>query len=244
MKREIDTITVSAVEDRRLVLGDAQVARTLSFGSSWNAVRIGMRVSIKDDSANLIGNPRLYFGLMSSPSAGCANGPLGVTSHFLGVKSQASSWTRSVAAGVTYYSVATAFAFTKQVGVTETTPGNSGSWVFPTSTTDGWFFPIYLDITKGSPNFTVLLTYWNQTVDNVAVSKTDFARSMEIRSTSTASGLAGYLNALTGVSNYNTSSGSIAVDEGANGSLNAIVVGWDRGYVPIYISDIGWSKLA
>jgi hypothetical protein len=86
-----------------------------------------------------------------------------------------------------------------------------------------------MDITKGSPNFTINVFYKNVT-NTTDISSTVFRETAIVE----ACTLSDYV--------FGTAR-TIAVDEGANGSLNAVNFGWDRT-VPIELSDVGIVRLA
>ena len=53
---------------KRLSVANAQVARVLSFGTSWSRIRVGFHYGLTDSGGNLGSTPRFWLGLLSSPS--------------------------------------------------------------------------------------------------------------------------------------------------------------------------------
>jgi hypothetical protein len=241
MSVEIDTITVSSVEDRRLVLNNAQAARVIDIGSSWSTLRLGIRYCVDDTGANITGTPRFYLGLLASPSAGMANGPLGlVTSHFLGFRSGFATWTRQVGPPINYIAEnGDLNRLIKKVNNTVTTTGTgiairAGVNAVPNRSA------LIIEIVKGSPNFTI-----NFCSPIGAPSDIPNPNAMiNAFQLATMANIATYLNGLFSGSYSANPTGTIAVDEGTNGSLNAICVAWDRSVPVMRISEILWAKMA
>lgn len=234
MSVEIETVTISAVDDKRLVLGNASAAFLHSQGNNFVRRRIGFRMAVDDTGANLTGTPRFYYGLMSSPSAGVANGPLGATTnHFLGVRSNGSTWTR--ATSPTRYSFGTGnHQLLKRINTTDTSIATSTAGALvpaePTTRRSIWI----LDVLKGSPNWTISAVAGNNT--------THPDTSLEILQTAmnilTMTSVSAYLTAITGAAYGAAGSGTHAVDEATDGALNAIVLAWDRISPLMYVSEI------
>jgi len=241
MSAAIDTVTIGSIEDRRLVLGNAQAGRVLSIGSNWTMLRIGIRFAFDDAGVNITGTPRFYFGLLASPSALMANGPLGgSTSHFLGYKVSTATWTRGTGPVRYAHTHVTNQMYVKRVGSTETF-GTSGVNSHNESATPASIrSAVFLEITKGSPNFTLQVCINQASTGMVDVTKVMLSAAMEI---GTLAGLDAYMDTVAGGSFSSLASATIAVDEATNGDLDSICVAWDRTTL-LRVSDIVFTKMA
>jgi hypothetical protein len=233
MSVSIDTVTIG-VEDRRLCLSNATAARKLSVGSSWNRIRLGVHYAMDDTGANITGTPRLWIGLLNNPSASAANGPFGTTSHFLGIRSRAATWTRAAGPPVSYAALS-CWESVKRVGTTNTTTAIAGTCQFVAApSTNRW--NVFVEIVKGSPNFTVQAGFWNQSVTNVDFTKEQFERCLEAQ---TFTGCIARANQAAGATKYlGATANAMAVDEGTDGVLNSICVAWDQSGSVFRISDV------
>jgi hypothetical protein len=200
---------------------------------------MAMRLSLDDSGANITGTPRFVAGILNAPSSGVANGPLSAsTSHFVGMRTRAASFVRAAGPPVNYLA-STGMELFKRVGTTNTTTAIAGNWrnvAEPTS----YRWPLVLEIEKGSPNYTLTVLYWSG-----AVLATDFtegatAGAMEPDTMAQAET---YLESIAAAS-FTTVSGTIAVDEGVDGSLNALVFGWNQAAPLMHFSDIHFKVLA
>lgn len=235
MAVDIDTVTIGGVEDRRLCLSNATAARKLSVGSSWNRIRIAARIAHDDTGANITGTPRLWFGLLNNPSASVANGPMGgSTSHFVGIRSKTATWTRAAGPPVNY-SVGTCWEAIKRVGTTNTTSAFTGTCAF-VAVPNTYRWPIFVEIIKGSPNFTIRCMFWNQAVTATDFTIENLRRCLEGR---TLENCRTQINASPTTNKYLIPTDqTIAVDEGTDGSLNSVCIAWDQSGSILRVSDI------
>ena len=236
------SIEDSIVNDKRLILQTGQAARVLSIGTSWSTIRIGARLAFDDLGVTVRGNPRFYMGVLSSPSAGLANGPLtDTTSHFVGNIDQGTSWVR--ATSPTRYTVASSTsAKGKKVGATVTGIATAGGQRLYSGDTTIRVIQIG-EIVKGSPNFTIRLAQNTSTSTPADTTITQLETAMEAASMVAAvayldgEGIGDYVN----VSSSDT---AIAVDEGTDGSLDAICVAWSIDSPACYVSEVLFNKIA
>src|SRR6266404_5809726 len=239
--------TYSSVVDNRSKLANGNAARLWSsaIGTAWTTIRLGCRLSIEDSGANIISTPRLAVGI----SAGTSNIFQDATSaHFFGVVSAAATWTRFTnAAGDVAYGIgnpgytSTGLLLAKRIGSTLTTGSSLGHASDHNYIGDlsralrvAWF----LEITKGSPNFSVkLLQCTNGGATPVGASNitecslVSFLSNMELASPSIADHVFG-------------SSQTMAIDEATNGNFNAVCVAWDRTAPAMEVSDLNVIKFA
>jgi hypothetical protein len=222
---------IGGVDEKALQLNNSQFGRLINLPSTWSVIRVGVRVHCTDSGGNLLGTPRFALGF----GAGVTN-MVGVNTcqHFVGVVSGAPSWVRNA----TFYSMGTASWFgAKRVGATITQTASDivasttvGLWNQAAGAgTDRALFIV--EITKGSPNYSF------KCLVNIGAVATDFTREA-------------FLNQLENnppsATNHQWTAApqTLAVDEGANGTLNAIQCWWDQADVSIELCDIAWAVIS
>lgn len=200
----------------------------MPIGTSWNKLRIAMRWSMRSSGANITGTPRLVFGLCSGSS-----NPFGdaTTTHFIGCRSGAATWTL---AGARYAFGGNAWFPIKKVGttITEGTTFTATATCVGlgaiTNTADRTLF--FLDITKGSPNYT--FNVFNNTEATVAdITLTTFLAQVEVEAAVVANHA------------FRTAQ-TLAVNEGTDGTLDHINFHWDRTAPEPEICDIAIARFA
>lgn len=214
-------------------MSNSTFARPINLPTGWNKVRVGLRLTVGDLGVNPGSTPRFAFGLCHGTTniigdATCDNA--------IGAITNSASWARG---GVGYAGMAVT-AFTK-VGSTLTTGGTliggSGIALAWTRTVAPFYRNCYLlDITKGSPNYTVALYYWSPgtTAD---VQDYDFYQAMLISGTMPSTLGAGASAYLQGPN------ASMAFDE-STFNLNALGVWFNRSDFLLEIQDIAVSILS
>ena len=237
MGSKTKTRTISSVVDTRIRLTNSNFARLWSadVGTNWTTIRVGCRVSVEDSGTSLTSTPRFAFGICSGTSNIFMDA---TTSNWIGLVTYGGTWTRSTSptkymlGNGSYFDSGIAAA--KRVGSTLTTDAFTNS-PFPGAT---YLFDatvnrvaLFVDITKGSPNFTVRPTYYKTSAAN-DVSVDTFLSQVAVS-----------VPSITG-HQYGNETKSIAIDEATNGFFNAINVAWDRTSPAIEISDIAVVKLA
>lgn len=196
--------------------------------SSWTKMRVAARLCIRDQGVNLTGTPRLALGLCSGSTNtfGAAT-----TTHFVGVVTNNATLTRN--AGPPVYYSGLNLAACKRVGSTLTTNASAinggGSFMFA-QPADGYRTLFFVDIEKGSPNYTMNAFYRNSST-GADVSADDFLYYAQLDTPS----LTGY--------NFGTAR-TVAVDEGADGTLDHVNPAWSMASPQIEISDLAIVKLS
>lgn len=225
--------TISSVVDKRIQLSNSNFARLWSstLGTSWTKIRLACRFSITDSGGNITGDPRWAFGIQSGTNLFMsAGGP----THWCGFLSDNASWGRSTSGGFVVYTidVATGGAPAKKINTTVTAGGAFGT-IAPIITEAGQAFRsvFLLDITKGSPNFTFanIRVRSNSTVSDVDL--TTFLTEIEVASPTFAN-------------HGSNGSSTVAIDEGTNGSFNAVGIAWNKSAAMIELSDLAVVKLS
>lgn len=236
MSQSILKRTISAVDDKRLVLANGEALRNLAYLNNWTTVRIGLQISC-ELSAAISGTPQLAFGLSAGASHGFGDP---VTTHFVGARPTATSATFGGTAP--HYTQLTAWKPCKKVSGTIT---DGAAFTGVTTATipkasDLVRQIVIVQVTKGSPNFTVqIVALTNATPIATDMTDTLFVNAMQ------AADMAGAAAALDGSGYYAASSVvSVAVDEATNGNLDSVDVFWDRTSTPMEISSIRHRKVA
>jgi hypothetical protein len=171
-------------------------------------MQVAIRCVIEDTGSDYTGTPRFGLGLCS----GGTNiiGDL-TTTHFVGAVTNDATWARSVS-GATLYTINPVVAATK-VGTTLTTGGSlSTAFVLQAA----YEKLTVLRLTKGSPNWTLQLTMESNAVSNNALGAipVDYVGAHTVPPPNVGHAA-------------NATTVAIAVDEGANGTLDHVCVWWD-----------------
>ncbi|MBI1178460.1 hypothetical protein GC207_13580 [bacterium] len=223
------------VSDKYLSLANEEWVRTLAIGSNWTKLRVGVLLALTPDGTNNLAGTNLLFGLC----AGKTN-PFGAatTTNFLGMKfgANASSdpLTYVANSGNPYYW--SGRGVIKKVGATVTSSDGNGLEWHRIATNTGTLQRRslqFLEITKGSPNFSV--TFWNLTATGVAK---DFTPAHLLDGLEQAGSITVNGEALgTGLAN------SVAFNETA-GALDSVNLFWNKSAFPLEVHAIAAYRLA
>jgi hypothetical protein len=214
--------------DRRLVLANGEAIRATSYTSNWTQIRVGILGGLVNTSADIVGNPVLAFGVC----AGNTNGYGAASStHVVGVRTQAASFAYHAGppAYIDNIGAATSQRF-KKIGATVTATNmpftNNGMISATTSIRSA----LFVEIQRGSPNFTIGLAGATSAAGAQAdLTQTEFYSMMELPFGGTYSSVkSGY--------GFIGGSSSFAVDEATNGVCDHIFVFWDRA-----AQQFGWD---
>lgn len=222
---------VAADGDVRAYLAGNTLRRTLSIGTDWTRLRLGIRFSYEDSGANITGTPRFVMGLCSGTLNPWNNGSA-TTLNFIGVQQNNATVTRSVVGDSNHY--AGGLQPFKRLGTTTTTgTAFTNAWVGSAQPATRRNV-LFLDIWKGSPNYTLQAFYRDSTLGS------DVTRAKFIEQIETLSAV---------ITNHSWTDGgpsgagkTLAFDEVA-GSLNTVNLAWDRSSPKIYISDLAVVRL-
>lgn len=221
--------TISSVDDKRIVLGNEQIARLLEIADNWTKLRIGLLWSI-NASATVSSSPRFAIGVCNGTANlyGSAS-----TNHFVGVFPNISSF--SYTSGPPAYLLTSVVKPRKRVGTTNTDSGSGIISPYMSAAPASIRSAFYLDIEKGSPNY----TFQVGAPDTTGAAQTDitwakFLEGMEI-------GMADMGSWTTGYADGNAQ--TVAVDEDADGVLNALNIYWNRDSPTIEVSGLAYARL-
>jgi len=183
---------------------------------------------MRDSGANLTGTPLFAVGICSGSTNIFGDA---TADHFVGVRTQVATWTRAAGPPVNY--AINPVQAGKMVGTTWTafsaTNWISGSGIVMADATAGNRFCWFIDITK--PTSYTIAGYHRNVTTAGDISFATFLAQAEVDAAS--------------LTNHTTSnSGTVAVDEGTNGTLDHVNVSWNRTTPEIEISDLAVVRLS
>lgn len=229
----IKSRTFSSTQDNRIQLSNSNFARKWStvLGSSWTKLRVGCRITTTVTGGNLSGSPRFSVGIQSGTTNLYmdAGGP----THWAGVITFDTGWLRSTPSGVetlNFWNSSAPPAFSKKIAttVTSATAGDLIPRAHDATTENRACY--FVDITKGSPNFTG--TFFGKSANSSG-------------DVSLATYLAQVATDAASITNHGFStSQTLAVSEGTNGTFDSIGIAWDRTDAKIELSDIAIVRLS
>ena len=238
----IITRVISAANQNAIQMANSTWARPVAFPASWTKIRVGMRFHFTDTGAGLTGNPVMVMGLCSGTTNQYGDA---TTTHFVGCAWDQSTWARI---GANEYTPGAAFANSAPVARKRISTTNTDSAILYGAFGGNYFtnqaaaaaadrMVTFLDITKGSPNYTFHIPFAQTSSGGVPgdVSAANFLLYM------------GQTNPAPSENNYsvaNPADQTLAVNEGANGTLNAVNLYWNRADLSIEITDIALAVLA
>lgn len=204
---------------KQIELANALIVRPVTFPPGWSRARVGIRAAFS--GANHV-TPTFGIGICSGTSA--VLGDPSVT-HFIGMLSTG-NWTYT--GGGRYASGSVGWG--KQVGTTFTPAGSATGYDASDVGTLDYFECYFVDIIKGSPNYTIE-TYLNDNTPAAnPVNQATFLSKMAVNG-----GLNGHLTS------YYFMSGAVACNEAVNGVFNAINVYWSNQTTKLVIEDIAFA---
>ncbi|MBI1178319.1 hypothetical protein GC207_12860 [bacterium] len=230
----IGSRTFNLVDDQYLSLANEEWVRTLAIGSNWTKLRLGVLLSVTPDDVNNLNGVQLVFGLC----AGKTN-PYGAasTTNFLGMKFGGTTggdlWTYKANSGNPYFG--TERIFIKKTAATVIGLSSAAGEVHRVNTNNGTLQRRgvqFLDIAKGTPNFTV--TQWAITLGSMAK---DFSAAHLLDGLEQSGSIS--VNGET----MNSMPLAIPFDETA-GALDTVDVFWNKSAFPLEVHAIAAYRLA
>lgn len=232
---------ISSASDKLIQLSTSGVSRPMTIGTDWDTIRVGIRLSFNLGTwtGNLTGTPKFSFGV-------CNNAQYEIFSyttvtHMLGMLTNVATMTPGLSGGKYQIGLGSSgVVVAKKVATTITTGAGSLSATTGVSAAAGqarscfWF-----EIAKGSPNFTLAITYPTSAAGAVTdMSESELFLGCE---TSPAS-----IPALGGnFAGYQTRSAvSFAVDESTDGEFNGVYIDWNRTTWSVEVSDVAVYKVS
>lgn len=233
--------TISAANQNAIAMLNATWARPVALPASWSKIRVGITGHLTNTGAGLTGTATFVMGFNSGTinqygDASCQN--------FIGFAYDAATWGFTNTT-TTFYSVGGGGAMPigrTRIGTTNTdslplqNTGGAATWNSGAGTSSADRQAIFIDIFKGSPNYTVHLPFL--TALNAVAGDVVSANYLNYM---------GQLNPAPSESDYNTANSvdrALAFNEGVNGTLNAINLSWNRSDVTAEICNVAVSVLA
>lgn len=236
----IESITISSILEKRLVLGNASWAGTLSIGSTWTRLRMGFRWAMDDNGSNIIGTPIAFFGLLSNPAVGLTNGFQQVTtSHFRGKVRNAATMSRGTTPIVNYSGT---FQDILRVGNTNTQDNSETNFISADPSNVRTAVIVEFDKTSGTA-MTCQFVRVSGTAGLVDVSLAALKAAIEVDTMTNAA--ASLSNSIGGSGTRYGAAGVISktIDESANGSFNALHIGWGLTSGLHHISEVLFARM-
>ena len=226
MPSTIQSQTISAVTDQCIALASSQFGRLHGFGDSWNTLRVAISIAVEDTGANI---PGVVFRL--GLCHGTTNMPGDVTTDNSYGLEFITGFQRNAGPPVNYSQLASPVAF-RRVGSTETT-GATNMTYGVIGAVNVCRQVIFVDIIKGSPNYTFKVFYKYNLTSTVDIPPASFLAQVPLASPS----LSNYT--------YQSPTGtSLAIDIGANGILDTVYCGWNLLSPRIFIGNLAVVRLA
>lgn len=122
--------------------------RKLAIGTDWTRIRLISRIRCEDTGGAIGSTPRIAIGICSG-TTNPYQGDTDFTDHFVGLCANDATWSRF---SDRYNADMDGLV---RVGTTNTFAGSTGVGWIPHTGTSVRYAPFLVDITKGSPNFTV-----------------------------------------------------------------------------------------
>lgn len=222
---------ISGTSDNRIVLQNSNFARIHSLGTTWNSIRVGVRLIGNNLGSGLVSTPRLAIGL----SAGTSNIFLDATTdHWVGMITNSATWSFTAASGGSMARFGNPQIWAaKKVGTTLTLSSNMSTSTIPADATTATRRMFFVDVTKGSPNYSIASFYPDATASAASpdVTVDDFLNTVVLSSPA--------------FTNHTTHGPvNLAVDEGTDGALTAINIAWDRTLPTFEICDVAVVRLS
>jgi len=241
--------TIGGVTETAAQMSNSTWARQVYLPAGWNKIRLGIRWHMTSSGADIVGGASFVMGFSSGPDY--QYGDI-TTTHFCGIifGDSSTAWTYGIGGSQyqpgAFYAGMPIYAIVK-VGTSSTL---SSAYQAPGSSTfiqagadanvaDRDIF--LLDVTKGSPNYTFTCwTRWNAP----GYGEADWSSaSLLLLMTETTPAFVGMAQGPEAI--YNTAaSKTLAIDEGTNGTLNAINLAWNHTDAMVEICDVAVSVLS
>ena len=178
------TIAATILNDNRLILGNEEYGRTMTIGTHWGKIRIGLRYAIQTDAASNIANTQFVVGVSQGTTAMYKNGSC---TDFIGFSfgQTLDNSTFTLAAGPpTYYSIGASVRegyLVSNVAGSKTTVNASTSTVYLPGSPTGFLGWNFLDIQKLGASGVSVTIWRNTTATDVQVGRSldAFNKAME-----------------------------------------------------------------
>lgn len=201
--------------DRRLTLANGEAARSPIWVASWNKFRVGLQGSFHGTAA-ISGSPEWVLGFGAGSTDLWASG---TSTHIIGIRNTDTDF--AFTAAPDRYTINPHFRAFKRVGTTVTDATSFGASNHIHSAEGSVRTGIFLEVTKGSPNYTFRICVPTNAPADLSDAK--FDEAMQVADISDIPAIAGL-----GSSYTSPASQTLAVDEGVDGTLTHLFVFWSR----------------
>ncbi len=216
--------------DKGLSLANEEYVRKMSIGSNWNMLRIGVQCSWVTDCTVSLSGAAFVIGVCSGVTNTYSQG---TTTNFVGANLCGQTATGNITANFNppWYLTVSGACFLRRVASSTTVTGGTtfGTIFNGTALTKRSIY--YLDITKGSPNYTMKL--WG-TQDGVSFGSTEGTTAGFLGAISVATPAPAGSSALISIA-----SSAVACDETAGG-FDSVSIFWNK---TTYAVDICYLQL-
>lgn len=194
----------------------------------WTKLRFGVLCSLDGPTTSITSSPRLYLGFCQ----GQTNLPLTVsTDDFLGVMNVAATLTVGTMTFGHYWGGTSGLKYVQRSGTTDTVGTTAGTWIIGNDVAQSTnaFGPtmMFVDITKGSPNYTVQAFHRNAQLSVTGLTETEFLNQMSLSTPSFT---------------RHTLMASEAI--AASGTYDNVCIAWDRSVNLFRVNSMAVSRLA
>jgi len=240
------SFALAPTTDKSLRIAGEEYLRKLSIGNSWTSIRIGVMCAMTPDGTNNLSACQFFVGMCSADGtfANTAGLTAASTTNSIGYdffyRSTNEAATYATSSSLVYYVPANnGGSAYRRVATTVTTTGNNTTHNIGIVSNTGATqrrSPHYIDITKGSPNYT--LQRWGASSAVGANMTRDFSLAHFLGGFDTATPV------LDGVTFVNTEGSLALAASEAAGNLDTVSVYWNRTGFPMDIYAIAVKRLS
>lgn len=235
MASTIVTRSPDGTADYRAKMRNSNFVRSIPIGTNWTSIRVGMRYCFYSEGTlgpyTLIGFPRVIVGMNSGKAKPVWNSP----DHFAGLVSSSGNWTWTAASAGNYAYFTTQMQPGVRIGNSFTlSSGTFGTSALPTDPTQPNRRVMFVDITKGTPNWTFYGFYGRVGQHSSAIDVTLLQFQQVMANVQSTPSLSDHT--------YNGPV-TMAVDEATNGYLDTPCWAWGQIEPWLEICDVGVSLI-
>lgn len=227
-------VTVSSL--KRLDLSNGQALRRPVYLNSWTTIRIGIHYCVPS-AATLVGTPGIYVGIGSGLTNGIGDA---TTTNWIGIKTVSATWTRVLSGAQAYAQIGNTQVAKKIASTLTVNPSGFQGTTVHTSLDAAFRTVLLVEITKGSPNYTVISGAPTSNSGVIAVDVTPAHMDSYMSLPIGLGGIGAVANAnITALVGQSTQ----AMSEAA-GNLDCIQIFWDKTAAPLELEGVYHRKLA
>ncbi len=236
------TFVLAPTTDKYLSLSGEEYLRKLTIGNNWTTLRLGMMCAITPDGTNNLASCALQLGVCTADATAASTTNYVGFDFFCTNAGAAQNATYSANGTLPYFRGSSTLGnFRRRVGTTDTNTGVANDLKGAIVTNTGTLqrrTPFYVDITKGSPNYT--LRPWFASVNSLPDSANrdwslaQFLTGFET-ATPTPDGIA--------MTSWDINSSTTLACSEVAGNFDTVSVWWNRSF-PLEVYALAVAKLA